>query len=446
MDMPEANTEVYKPRKPSESDYFKCVESHFEELEMLWDERYEKQYGFWRPYVKDVILKYLDCGDLHCGFARIKCKDCGHEYLLGYSCKRRNFCPSCHQKRVIEFGEHLCENVLKQVPHRQWVFSLPKRLRIYFMFDRTLLKKLCLCAWNVLSSYLIQSIPHDDTTPAAIVSIHTFGDFQNFHPHLHILAPDGCFREDGSFTLSPTPSPSDLEEPFRQEVFKMLKKEGKINDFIIENMMSWHHSGFNVYCGAPIWPHDEEGMEKLARYVVRAAFSKERMTYIPAQISDDGVAKVIYKSKDGKETKTFNALDWLAQLTTHIPDKNEQTVRYYGFYSNKMRGQRKKRNEDSVIPNVIESELSSKSFRKNWARLIQKIYKTDPLICPKCNGSMRILSFIEQDEVIEKILKHLDLWNTHSHDPPPKKSENLNLNELVYDYSDSQMPDYNLWD
>lgn len=68
MDMPEANTEVYKPRKPSESDYFKCVESHFEELEMLWDERYEKQYGFWRPYVKDVILKYLDCGDLHCGF------------------------------------------------------------------------------------------------------------------------------------------------------------------------------------------------------------------------------------------------------------------------------------------------------------------------------------------------------------------------------------------
>ncbi|MHC4463083.1 MAG: transposase zinc-binding domain-containing protein [Planctomycetota bacterium] len=55
----------------------------------------------------------------------------GHEYLLAYSCKRRHFCPSCHQKRVVEFDEWLCEVVLKYVPHRQWVFSIPKRLRIY---------------------------------------------------------------------------------------------------------------------------------------------------------------------------------------------------------------------------------------------------------------------------------------------------------------------------
>ena len=38
------------------------------------------------------------------------------------------FCPSCHQKRVVEYGEWLLSNVLKNVPHRQWVFSIPKRL------------------------------------------------------------------------------------------------------------------------------------------------------------------------------------------------------------------------------------------------------------------------------------------------------------------------------
>jgi hypothetical protein len=43
-----------------------------------------------------------------------------------------HFCPFCRQKRVMEFGEWLCTLVLKQVPHRQWVFSLLKRLRIYF--------------------------------------------------------------------------------------------------------------------------------------------------------------------------------------------------------------------------------------------------------------------------------------------------------------------------
>jgi ribosomal protein S27E len=93
-----------------------------------------RRFGFWRPYVMHVIQRYLDCGDLRFGFARVKCEDCGHEYLLAFSCKRRHFCPSCHQKRVLEFGEWLCENVLKHVPHRQWVFSIPKRLRIYFLF------------------------------------------------------------------------------------------------------------------------------------------------------------------------------------------------------------------------------------------------------------------------------------------------------------------------
>jgi len=88
---------------------------HFEELEQVWDDMYKARYGYWRTYVMTVIYKYLDCGDLHFGFARVKCEDCGHEYLLAFSCKRRQFCPSCHQKRVVEYGEWLLTNVLKDV-------------------------------------------------------------------------------------------------------------------------------------------------------------------------------------------------------------------------------------------------------------------------------------------------------------------------------------------
>ena len=53
-------------------------------------------------------------GDLHAGFARLVCQSCGRNFLLAYSCKRRTFCPSCHQKRVVEFGEWLSGNVLKR--------------------------------------------------------------------------------------------------------------------------------------------------------------------------------------------------------------------------------------------------------------------------------------------------------------------------------------------
>jgi len=100
--------------------YYKCVVNHFEELEQVWDDMYKSRYGYWRTYVMTVIYKYLDCGDLHFGFARMRCEDCGHEYLLAFSCKRRHFCPSCYQKRVIEYGEWLLTNVLKDVPYKQW--------------------------------------------------------------------------------------------------------------------------------------------------------------------------------------------------------------------------------------------------------------------------------------------------------------------------------------
>ncbi|MDO8957907.1 MAG: transposase zinc-binding domain-containing protein [Deltaproteobacteria bacterium] len=73
---------VYRPRNPQSSDYYRCVEDHFETFVQVYEERFERPYGFWRPYLQKVIDRYLDCGDLHHGFARVKCRDCHHEYLL----------------------------------------------------------------------------------------------------------------------------------------------------------------------------------------------------------------------------------------------------------------------------------------------------------------------------------------------------------------------------
>ena len=132
-------------------------------------------------------------------------------------------------------------------------------------------------------------------------------------------------------------------------------------------------------------------MENLARYIIRASFSQERMRYL------DQEGKVIYTAKDGRTNKNFPAMEWLAAtrdlqvMCSHIPNRDEQMVRYYGYYSNVSRGKRKEAGTD---PCILEPEGNSKAFRKNWARLIQKIYEVDPLVCPKCKGNMRIISFI----------------------------------------------------
>ena len=120
-------------------------------------------------------------------------------------------------------------------------------------------------------------------------------------------------------------------------------------------------------------------------------------------------------------------------------------VRYYGFYSNKSRGLRIKAGTDDQVPALIDSDISRKAFRKNWARLIQKIYNVNPLLCPKCSGSMRIISLIDDAEIIKKILKHLGLWDV-KHKPPARANGPPTESFIIYDESSSPGADDYLMD
>ena len=55
-------------------------------------------------------------------------------------------------------------------------------------------------------------------------------------------------------------------------VFKMLKKEGKIADKLINKLMSWKHTGFSVHNGVPIAKDDEKGKENVSQYIIRNTF------------------------------------------------------------------------------------------------------------------------------------------------------------------------------
>jgi len=151
-----------------------------------------------------------------------------------------------------------------------------------------------------MNAYLRSVVSDFDAVPGSSIAVQTYGDFLNFNPHLHAITTDGCFLNDGSFKAAPGFILEDLEEIFQYEVLKMLKKEGKINDAVIENMLSWRHSGFHVYIGDRITPSDKTGLGNLARYIIRACFSQERMIYVPAEDSADGVAKVVYDEADSQ--------------------------------------------------------------------------------------------------------------------------------------------------
>jgi len=96
---------VYSQRHPERTVFYRVLFHHIDSFLKAYESRFEREYGYLRPIVEEVVDKYLDCGNPKCGFARIKCSDCGREKLLMFSCKTRGFCPSCHAKRREEWGE-----------------------------------------------------------------------------------------------------------------------------------------------------------------------------------------------------------------------------------------------------------------------------------------------------------------------------------------------------
>jgi hypothetical protein len=105
--------------------------------------------GYGLPtWVEKDFRAYLRCGVLAHGVARARCEDCGHERLIAFSCKGRGICPSCNTRRMApphatyvargpraELAAHLTDHVLPHLPVRQWVLSVPKRLRPYLHHD-----------------------------------------------------------------------------------------------------------------------------------------------------------------------------------------------------------------------------------------------------------------------------------------------------------------------
>lgn len=135
--------------------------------------------------------------------ARIKYPDCHHEFTLAFSCRGRWFCPSCHNKKVIQFGYHLRKTVLYSVPHRQYVFSIPKILRRFLLYDRKLLVKLSHCAAKNLTKFLKITLGGKAGHTRNNSCASALGDYARWHPHLRVLVAYGLFLESGYFFVMP---------------------------------------------------------------------------------------------------------------------------------------------------------------------------------------------------------------------------------------------------
>ena len=155
------------------------------DFEECYDELYAKEYGKYRIIrIKEAVEKFLECGDYSKGIARIKCTnpECKYEYYRPFAakaevaCKSWYLCPSCNQKRLLLFSKNLSENVLLKLPHRQFVFALPKLLRVYFKHDRNLFADISKIIFSIINDYYTETVQTAVVKTGVFVSYQSYGD------------------------------------------------------------------------------------------------------------------------------------------------------------------------------------------------------------------------------------------------------------------------------
>ena len=182
----------------------------------------------------------------------------------------------CDQKRTILYAEYLAEELLLELPHRQFVFTVPKILRPYFKNDKRLFGEVCRLIFELLSGFFSLAAQRQ-LLCGCVASYQSFGEFARFHPHWHVLVLEGGFDEWGRFVYLPLGCDAGLLKLWQESILALFLKQKLIEQDRALMIRSWTHSGFSVESETRML--DKPTKEALGQYAVRGAVSEQRISY-----------------------------------------------------------------------------------------------------------------------------------------------------------------------
>jgi hypothetical protein len=351
--------------------------------------RTEEEAGPGLPrFVRRELRRYLDCGILAHGFARVHCSSCGRDELVAFSCKGRGFCPSCCGRRMADTAAHLVDDVLPQVPIRQWVLSLPFRIRYLLAFDA----KLCSAVRRIFVRALLDGLCEraastgvQNGRSGAVVVAQRFGGALNLNLHFHVLVLDGVYTSAGPlarpvFHEAPPLTDQDVVEltaTLHRRILRYLQRRGRIprsehddsdppepdeplfaqlcaasvqsrvalgpqsgraverlgrrqvdaRPRFVPGELCCDIEHFSLHAKVRIAAHDRDGLERLCRYVARPPFRADRLSL-------DADGRVVYalrrRWRDGTAAVVFEPLDFIARLAALVPRPRAHLLTYHG--------------------------------------------------------------------------------------------------------------------
>ncbi len=347
---------------------------------------------------------FLRCGILSYGLARVYCELCRRDDVVAFSCKGRGFCPSCGTRRMADTALWLVERVLPAVPFRQWVLSLPYRVRLLCAYDPdacTGVRRILVRA--VSGFYEKQARQQGQPRPraGAVAWAQRFDSGLRLNLHFHVLWADGVFahRLGGRPEFAEHCEVTDrhiahLVRVVRDRVLRFLVRSGKWREAgaavaddecepepglelasaavqgrtalgeragqrdqrvgrgscaepFVKGPLCADVDGFSLHAAVRVAAGDRERLEKLCRYAGRPAIAENRLSQLP-----DG--RVAYQLKrrwqDGTTHVVLEPQVLLERLCALVPRPRRHLVTYHGVFA-PAAGIR-----PWVVPQVVEGE------------------------------------------------------------------------------------------
>jgi hypothetical protein len=338
-------------------------------------------------FVEAEFHDFLRCGSLAGGFARFQCGTCGLDRLVAFSCKGRGFCPSCGGRRMTERAAHLVDHVFPDVPVRQWVLSLPYRLRYRLAWDHDLCRAVVAVFVRAVLRCL-RARARDDGVDGgrggAVAVVQRFGGALNLNVHVHALVLDGVFAKARAEVLAFHPAPAlttlDVAEVLATvdaRVRRLIERRGlgdgdagasdgdvwaeatpglaglaaasvqgqvalgrdrgarvrHLGQEAEEQGETPHGNcharanGFDLHAGLVVPAGQRERLERVCRYALRPPVAGERLS-----VSSAGQVLVQFRRpwRDGTTHRAFDPVEFLGRLAVLVPRPRINLLLYHG--------------------------------------------------------------------------------------------------------------------
>jgi hypothetical protein len=329
---------------------------------------------------------FLRCGVLAHGFTRVHCDDCGHDDVVAFLCKGRGLCPSCGAARMVDTAAWLCDAVIPEVPVRQWVLSLPYRVRTLCAYDADACALVRGVLVRAVSGFYERTAKRSGVPrprAGAVSFVQRFDSGLRLNVHFHVLWLDGVYgwepgRGQPVFHAQREVNDGCVQQLVRRiadRVLRALRKAGKwvdadaaadsgdgVGDELLPGLAAAAVEGraalgaragqrdgrigrdgrwepqvkgplcaamdaFSLHAGAWVSARDREKLEKLCRYAARPAVAESRLV----ELSDGRIGYSLKKRwRDGTTAVVMTKEVLMERLCALVPKPRKHLVTYHG--------------------------------------------------------------------------------------------------------------------